>query len=128
MAQGLAHQSRRTLHLLQGDRALDGETELRPHRQYRIDRRQGRQSQRGSLFGVKGRSYRADEIARQGTRRLRNRGQRGDARRRKNRDLRPDDAAAYRLDRKSTRLNSSHTVISYAVFCLNKKKTVTTSH
>src|SRR5256885_12768267 len=27
-----------------------------------------------------------------------------------------------RLDRKSTRLNSSHLVISYAVFCLNKKK------
>src|SRR5438034_8750103 len=25
-----------------------------------------------------------------------------------------------RLDRKSTRLNSSHTVISYAVFCLKK--------
>src|SRR5256885_3651048 len=27
-----------------------------------------------------------------------------------------------RLDRKSTRLNSSHLVISYAVFCLKKKK------
>src|SRR5260221_9302643 len=27
----------------------------------------------------------------------------------------------WRLDRKSTRLNSSHTVISYAVFCLKKK-------
>src|SRR5438132_11145427 len=27
-----------------------------------------------------------------------------------------------RSDRKSTRLNSSHTVISYAVFCLKKKK------
>src|SRR5438132_8442954 len=27
-----------------------------------------------------------------------------------------------RRDRKSTRLNSSHTVISYAVFCLKKKK------
>src|SRR5699024_12179199 len=26
----------------------------------------------------------------------------------------------YRLDRKSTRLNSSHVSISYAVFCLNK--------
>src|SRR5256885_4655073 len=26
-------------------------------------------------------------------------------------------------DRKSTRLNSSHLVISYAVFCLKKKKT-----
>src|SRR3712207_8439991 len=30
------------------------------------------------------------------------------------------------LDRKSTRLNSSHANISYAVFCLKKKKT--TSH
>src|SRR5438034_3544346 len=28
-------------------------------------------------------------------------------------------------DRKSTRLNSSHTVISYAVFCLKKKKKAT---
>src|SRR5438034_2374575 len=28
-----------------------------------------------------------------------------------------------RRDRKSTRLNSSHTVISYAVFCLKKKRT-----
>src|SRR5438552_7576433 len=27
------------------------------------------------------------------------------------------------LDRKSTRLNSSHQIISYAVFCLKKKKT-----
>src|SRR2546426_1540134 len=29
----------------------------------------------------------------------------------------------FHLDRKSTRLNSSHLVISYAVFCLKKKKT-----
>src|SRR2546422_3667395 len=29
---------------------------------------------------------------------------------------------ANRLDRKSTRLNSSHGYISYAVFCLKKKK------
>src|SRR5260221_1467895 len=29
---------------------------------------------------------------------------------------------AHDEDRKSTRLNSSHTVISYAVFCLKKKK------
>src|SRR5436190_6981076 len=28
------------------------------------------------------------------------------------------------IDRKSTRLNSSHTVISYAVFCLKKKNNV----
>src|SRR5438034_9246680 len=31
-------------------------------------------------------------------------------------------AAGTLQDRKSTRLNSSHTVISYAVFCLKKKK------
>src|SRR5690349_24889091 len=31
-------------------------------------------------------------------------------------------ALAYGLDRKSTRLNSSHVEISYAVFCLKKKK------
>src|SRR5258708_31517645 len=29
---------------------------------------------------------------------------------------------AKRLDRKSTRLNSSHQIISYAVFCLKKKR------
>src|SRR5215211_8926738 len=33
-----------------------------------------------------------------------------------------EDVAALEEDRKSTRLNSSHTVISYAVFCLKKKK------
>src|SRR2546426_2592471 len=33
-----------------------------------------------------------------------------------------DDATIVDLDRKSTRLNSSHLVISYAVFCLKKKK------
>src|SRR2546426_1898922 len=31
-------------------------------------------------------------------------------------------------DRKSTRLNSSHLVISYAVFCLKKKKTFKDTH
>src|SRR5256885_3461234 len=31
-------------------------------------------------------------------------------------------ADVHGLDRKSTRLNSSHLVISYAVFCLKKKK------
>src|SRR5699024_11253364 len=32
-------------------------------------------------------------------------------------------ATSVRVDRKSTRLNSSHVSISYAVFCLKKKKT-----
>src|SRR5438132_4670415 len=35
-------------------------------------------------------------------------------------DLKASDGV---VDRKSTRLNSSHTVISYAVFCLKKKTT-----
>src|SRR5688500_19195945 len=35
---------------------------------------------------------------------------------------RSEEAAARLEDRKSTRLNSSHLVISYAVFCLKKKK------
>src|SRR2546426_2052553 len=34
------------------------------------------------------------------------------------------ERSAERLDRKSTRLNSSHLVISYAVFCLKKKKKI----
>src|SRR3712207_8540547 len=33
-----------------------------------------------------------------------------------------------RKDRKSTRLNSSHANISYAVFCLKKKNVIVTSH
>src|SRR2546426_6021202 len=35
------------------------------------------------------------------------------------------DAGGISIDRKSTRLNSSHLVISYAVFCLKKKKNKT---
>src|SRR5882724_6171801 len=34
----------------------------------------------------------------------------------------PPPTSSYRPDRKSTRLNSSHLGISYAVFCLKKKK------
>src|SRR5690606_40684321 len=34
----------------------------------------------------------------------------------------PSDERAHAVDRKSTRLNSSHVKISYAVFCLKKKK------
>src|SRR2546426_7678593 len=34
----------------------------------------------------------------------------------------------FRRDRKSTRLNSSHLVISYAVFCLKKKKRCNQDH
>src|SRR5690242_21126516 len=39
--------------------------------------------------------------------------------------LAPVEAGAGPEDRKSTRLNSSHMSISYAVFCLKKKKTRT---
>src|SRR5258708_33334767 len=38
-------------------------------------------------------------------------------------ELQRDDGGRHALlDRKSTRLNSSHQIISYAVFCLKKKK------
>src|SRR5258708_10593525 len=36
--------------------------------------------------------------------------------------------AIEKVDRKSTRLNSSHQIISYAVFCLKKKKNQNHSH
>src|SRR5258708_32395687 len=37
-------------------------------------------------------------------------------------------ACAQCRDRKSTRLNSSHQIISYAVFCLKKKKKINGQH
>src|SRR5438132_9232757 len=46
------------------------------------------------------------------------------AARRRGRRRHPPGPADEHPDRKSTRLNSSHTVISYAVFCLKKKKNV----
>src|SRR3989449_2928734 len=47
---------------------------------------------------------------------------RGDACDRWDLEVRGGFFGAARLDRKSTRLNSSHGYISYAVFCLKKKK------
>src|SRR2546426_3483304 len=44
----------------------------------------------------------------------------------RNRSL--EGSGEYTQDRKSTRLNSSHLVISYAVFCLKKKKKKTTNY
>src|SRR5207245_8237588 len=41
-------------------------------------------------------------------------------------EVRGDEVRAEVLDRKSTRLNSSHGSISYAVFCLKKKHTIST--
>src|SRR5437667_1347700 len=43
-------------------------------------------------------------------------------------DLALGDAPRARSDRKSTRLNSSHITISYAVFCSKKKKAGTPTH
>src|SRR5258707_5890899 len=40
----------------------------------------------------------------------------------------PDVRETLQKDRKSTRLNSSHANISYAVFCLKKKKQKMTQH
>src|SRR5947209_15391272 len=45
--------------------------------------------------------------------------------RRRPRQVSGADLAPPRRDRKSTRLNSSHANISYAVFCLKKKKITT---
>src|SRR2546430_11328547 len=43
-------------------------------------------------------------------------------------DCRRNRQSPVRGDRKSTRLNSSHSQISYAVFCLKKKKHTNVSH
>src|SRR2546429_6040976 len=44
------------------------------------------------------------------------------------REIREDTRVGKRSDRKSTRLNSSHGYISYAVFCLKKKNTKSRYH
>src|SRR3712207_8706564 len=48
----------------------------------------------------------------------------------KHENVRPDKVhdRTEHLDRKSTRLNSSHANISYAVFCLKKKKKIRHNH
>src|SRR5438128_7445434 len=59
------------------------------------------------------------------------RGVRGHAAARRHRrgsHLRSAEAARPHRDRKSTRLNSSHGSISYAVFCLKKKKNIDNQH
>src|SRR2546426_3848501 len=48
--------------------------------------------------------------------------------RRRSAGHREERRPASRKDRKSTRLNSSHLVISYAVFCLKKKKKLVHHH
>src|SRR3712207_7895831 len=71
------------------------------------DGEQERREQRGQADGAAARTHAAD-----GTGRLSGPGQT----RRNRRSDSPEP------DRKSTRLNSSHANISYAVFCLKKKK------
>src|SRR5699024_12255990 len=45
-----------------------------------------------------------------------------------NNNARKLSAHAHMIDRKSTRLNSSHVSISYAVFCLKKKNSTAATH
>src|SRR3712207_7238387 len=52
----------------------------------------------------------------------------GDARPGHRRALRSRRGGGVEVDRKSTRLNSSHANISYAVFCLKKKKKIGYTH
>ena len=73
------------------------EAGLRAHRQYRVGRRQGRQSERVALQRVEGRADRADEIARQGTREARTFASTRDAGRRARPKSSIDVAGAYRL-------------------------------
>src|SRR5438132_4144256 len=76
--------------------------------------------------GRGGRGARVDPVPlRPRRRKRRGRSQRG---REDGQDHRRAPGARAAIDRKSTRLNSSHTVISYAVFCLKKKKKMTTTN
>ena len=73
------------------------EKQVRPDRQRRVGRRQGRQSERVALQRVEGGADRAHQVARQGARdqgRARQRGRAGSG---EDRDVRDDDAAAHRL-------------------------------
>src|SRR5207253_10350495 len=67
--------------------------------------------------------FRSDPAARHGSERSRARRRRWQYRDRGGSFPSCGRAPLLREDRKSTRLNSSHVAISYAVFCLKKKKT-----
>src|SRR3712207_8477188 len=72
------------------------------------------------------RSAAAAEPARgRARRREPDRADRGGRRRRRGGGQWPERAVLSPVDRKSTRLNSSHANISYAVFCLKKKTPIT---
>src|SRR5690606_42059242 len=80
---------------------------------FRSARRRPDGRRRGALPCAPGRALGAGRRARRD----------GVGARRRARAVRPDPAARAGGDRKSTRLNSSHVKISYAVFCLKKKST-----
>ncbi len=71
--------------------------ELRPHRQYRFDRRQGRQPERKRLQRVEGRCHRVDQIARQGAREDRDPRELRDAGGSEDGNVCADDAEPHRL-------------------------------
>ena len=81
-----AYRARRHLLRLPHGRAAHDRARLRPHRQCRLRRRQGRQSRRAGLFVDQGRRHRADQVAGQGTRQARHRRQLRDARGRQDDD------------------------------------------
>src|SRR5438876_7825926 len=60
--------------------------------------------------------------------RLRRVGGQGDERNAQRHYAKGNDKIAFHQDRKSTRLNSSHPSISYAVFCLKKKNKTNSKH
>src|SRR5438034_10299914 len=109
----------------QGHGTVRGSRERRPLRRCgngrrRVARRERRE--RGDRVAAPARLVSERRLAGAAARRYR-----GGARRDRRRALHDRRGGARRAarqrDRKSTRLNSSHTVISYAVFCLKKKKT-----
>ena len=89
---GARHQPDRRVPVQQGAVAAHAGQRLRPHRQHRLDRRQGRQPQRLRLQRLEGRRDRADQVARQGTREDRHPRQLRDAGRGEDRHVRADDA------------------------------------
>src|SRR3989454_7340627 len=96
-----------------GDEDQQGEAAaaLRDDRRLRRDHREGRPDPHQRARGGRRRLAVGDPRLRQ-----------QDARAHPRARFRARRRAAARGDRKSTRLNSSHLVISYAVFCLKKKK------
>src|SRR5688572_20306798 len=97
MGAGAAHQPHQPVPVLPRGGAAHGQGRLRADRQHRLDRRQGRQSERGGLLRLQGRRNRAHQVPRQGARadgrarQLRHPGGGED------RDLRADDREPHRV-------------------------------